>query len=84
MFINSDFWFENICAILTEKLFLTCNLSIDDDEDIVLKESETENVYYNQAQICQKDIKILDIFATIRWLEKDLDEEFLKEFKVRY
>lgn len=55
---------------------------LEDEEDIVLKENETETVYYNQAQICHKDIKILDIFATIQWLEKDSDKEFLKEFKV--
>lgn len=54
---------------------------LDDDEDIELKESETENVYYNQTQICHKDIKILDIFASIQWLEKDSDKEFHKEFK---
>lgn len=48
----------------------------------MLNENETETVYYNQAQICHKDIKILDIFATIQWLEKDSDKEFLKEFKV--
>nr|ACH42087.1 predicted protein tyrosine phosphatase [Crassostrea gigas] len=54
---------------------------LDDDEDIELKENETENVYYNQTQICHKDIKILDIFASIQWLEKDSDKEFHKEFK---
>lgn len=59
-------------------------LYIDDDEDIELKESETENVYYNQSQICHKDIKILDIVATIQWLEKDSEKEFRKEFKVGY
>lgn len=50
----------------------------------MLEESKTENVYYNKAQICHKEIKTLDIFATIQWLEKDLDKEFHNEFKVRY